>query len=114
MSVNVPPWLRWSRELIAIGQAGLEFARDPYDVERYGSVRRIGAEMLACASHPATVEQVLAALEGDIGYATPKIAVRAAVQDSACARCKGPVLDHAGRVGRRGRCTKQRRRARST
>ena len=79
MGVNVPPWLRWSRELIAIAQIGLEFSRDPYDAERYASVRRIGAEMLACASHQATVEQVLGTLEGDVGYATPKIAVRAAV-----------------------------------
>jgi ADP-ribose pyrophosphatase YjhB (NUDIX family) len=79
MSNNVPSWLRWSRELIAIGQTGIEFAQNPYDAERYVSVRRIGAEMLACASHEASVEQVLVALDGDIGYATPKIDVRAAV-----------------------------------
>ncbi len=76
---NAPQWLRWSRELIAIGQTGLEFAKDPYDVERYGSVRRIGAEMLTSGFMDQSPEQALAALKGDIGYATPKIDVRAAV-----------------------------------
>ncbi len=79
MSSNLPSWLRWSRELIAIGQTGIEFAKDPYDVARYSSVRRIGAEMLACASNGEAFEQTMTALEGDIGYATPKIDVRAAV-----------------------------------
>jgi len=79
MNNNVPSWLRWVRELTAIGQTGLEFAKDPYDIERYGAVRRIAAEMLACASKEANSEQILTALDGDIGYATPKIDVRAAV-----------------------------------
>ena len=79
MDNNVPRWLRWSRELIAIAQTGTEFAKVRYDIERYASVRRIGAEMLASASSNPSTEKVLAALEGDVGYATPKIDVRAAV-----------------------------------
>ena len=79
MDNDVPRWLRWSRELIAIAQTGIEFAKDPYDVERYASVRRIGAEMLVSDSGNRSTEKVLAALEGDVGYATPKIDVRAAV-----------------------------------
>jgi len=31
-------WIRWARELRAIAQTGLTYARDPFDVERYEAV----------------------------------------------------------------------------
>jgi len=31
-----PAWLRWAERLQAIAQTGLTYAKDPYDLERYG------------------------------------------------------------------------------
>ena len=42
-----PPWLTWAKKLQAIAQTGLTYARDPYDRERYTSVRQVAAEMMA-------------------------------------------------------------------
>ena len=42
-----PGWLMWARELQAIAQTGLEFARDPYDRERYIAVRALAARIMA-------------------------------------------------------------------
>lgn len=75
----VPPqWLHWARSLAAIAQAGLTYAQDPFDRERYEQIRRLGAEIAA-----AHTGQSLAAIEGfyasESGYPTPKLDVRAAV-----------------------------------
>ena len=71
-------WLEWARDLQSIAQNGLTFANDPYDIDRYSSVRRIAAEILAAyADLPA--EHVLGVLSSDDGYMTPKVDVRAAV-----------------------------------
>lgn len=73
-----PPWLDWAKKLQAIAQNGLTFARDPFDVERYEAVREIAAQMLAVGSG-LPVERILTLLEKEVGYATPKVDVRAAV-----------------------------------
>ena len=39
-----------ARELEAIAQTGLHFAKDKFDAERYGRLREIAAEMLASRS----------------------------------------------------------------
>jgi ADP-ribose pyrophosphatase YjhB (NUDIX family) len=73
-----PSWLLWARELQAIAQTGLEFAKDPYDRERYIRVRALAARMMAQAAgaDAAWVEELFA---GQSGYATPKVDVRGAV-----------------------------------
>jgi ADP-ribose pyrophosphatase YjhB (NUDIX family) len=73
-----PSWLLWARELQAIAQTGLEFAKDPYDRERYIRVRALAARMMAQAAgaDAAWVEELFA---GQFGYATPKVDVRGAV-----------------------------------
>ena len=45
-----PQWLTWAKKLQAIAQTGLTYAQDPFDVERYESVRQVAAEMMATAS----------------------------------------------------------------
>jgi ADP-ribose pyrophosphatase YjhB (NUDIX family) len=72
------PWLRWSRELHSIAQAGFTYSRDPYDRERFTQIQRIAAEMIAhhTGSSPSTV---LPLLRAESGYATPKLDVRVAV-----------------------------------
>jgi len=71
-------WLTWARRLGAIAQNGLTFTKDPFDRERYEEVRSIAAEIL---SAPAGAEVAVARelLEGETGYATPKVDVRGAV-----------------------------------
>ncbi len=73
-----PSWLLWARELQAIAQTGLEFAKDPYDRERYIAVRAVAARIMAQSANAdaAWVEKLFA---GQTGYATPKVDVRGAV-----------------------------------
>ena len=71
--------LDWAKRLQAIAQTGLTYAKDPYDIERYRSVRQIAAEMLAANTSSVSSGKLLELFALDIGYATPKIDVRAAV-----------------------------------
>lgn len=71
-------WLEWARKLQAIAQNGLTFSQNPFDIERYESIRRIAAEMMATLAD-APVERVLDLFAQDTGYATPKVDVRGAV-----------------------------------
>ncbi len=75
---TAPRWLQWTRSLQSIAQAGLTFAQDPHDVERYEELRRLAAEMAADGTG-----EDKAAIEGffvsERGYPTPKVDVRAAV-----------------------------------
>lgn len=74
----LPPWLGWARRLQAIAQTGLTYTTDPYDRERYRSVRQLAAEMLTAHSElePAVALELFSL---DSGHATPKVDVRAAV-----------------------------------
>jgi ADP-ribose pyrophosphatase YjhB (NUDIX family) len=74
-----PQWLVWAKKLQAIAQTGLTYARDPFDIERYESIRLVAAEMMAAGSGEQSVDFFVELLNKDVGYATPKIDVRAAV-----------------------------------
>ncbi len=76
--MDEPSWLLWARELQALAQTGLAFSADPYDLERYRRVRAIAAAMVAEGSG-APIARVETLFEQDLGYATPKVDVRAAV-----------------------------------
>jgi ADP-ribose pyrophosphatase YjhB (NUDIX family) len=76
-----PEWLAWVRELQAIAQTGLTYARDPYDRERYEALRGLAARM-AAARTGADPARLLGLFTGETGYATPKIDVRAACFDA--------------------------------
>jgi ADP-ribose pyrophosphatase YjhB (NUDIX family) len=71
--------LAWAKKLQAIAQTGLTYAKDQYDIERYKSIRQIAAEMLAANSNGLSSTQLVDLFASEIGYATPKIDVRAAV-----------------------------------
>lgn len=76
-----PEWLRWSRELQAMAQTGLTFTRDPYDRERYETLRALASEMMAAhTAEPAP--RIEALFVGETGYATPKVDVRGAAFDA--------------------------------
>ncbi len=71
--------LAWAKKLQAIAQTGITFAKDQYDIERYERVRQIASEMLAANSTGLSSAQLIDLFASEIGYATPKIDVRAAV-----------------------------------
>ncbi len=75
---KTPEWLRWARELQALGQTGLHFAEISYDRERYQRVEQIAAEILA-AHTSLGVEEILSLNRREFGYATPKVDVRGVV-----------------------------------
>jgi ADP-ribose pyrophosphatase YjhB (NUDIX family) len=76
-------WLELARRFQALAQTGLAYCKDPYDQVRYEEIRRLAAEMLATGSELTDTAPILNLLTGEIGYATPKIDVRAAVFDQA-------------------------------
>lgn len=78
--VSVPDLLRLSRRLHSIAQAGLTYAQDPYDLERYRELTRLAAELLA-AQTGVPFAQTWPVLSLEEGYATPKVDVRAVVFD---------------------------------
>lgn len=73
-----PLWLRRAQRIQSIAQAGLTYARDPYDRERYEELRRLAVEM-AAEGAGAPEEAVRAAFASGTGYPTPKVDVRAVV-----------------------------------
>lgn len=79
--MNSALWLEWARRLQAIAQTGLTYAKDPFDVERYGAIREIAAEIMAGGAGVTDAARILDLFRGDVGYATPKVDVRTAVFD---------------------------------
>jgi ADP-ribose pyrophosphatase YjhB (NUDIX family) len=73
-----PDWLRFARALQSIAQAGLTYAQDPFDRERYEQIRTVAAE-IAAAGTDAPVETIRGFFASERGYPTPKLDVRAAV-----------------------------------
>jgi ADP-ribose pyrophosphatase YjhB (NUDIX family) len=73
-----PEWLRWAQRLQAIAQAGLTYAKDPYDRERYGELRALSVAIAAShvGASPPALAPVFAA---GTGYPTPKLDVRSVV-----------------------------------
>lgn len=74
-------WLEWAQKLQAIAQNGLTYNQNPFDRERYQQVRQIAAEIISTYSH-IEASYILDLFNGEVGYATPKVDVRAAVFDS--------------------------------
>ena len=73
-----PPWTAVARELQAIAQTGLTFAKDAYDIARYHRLHEIAVAMAAegFSLDPGLVGEHFARQSG---YATPQVDVRAAV-----------------------------------
>jgi ADP-ribose pyrophosphatase YjhB (NUDIX family) len=75
------PWLGWARHLQAIAQTGLTYCKDPFDQERYEAIREIAVEIMAAGAGLTDASVIADLFKGDVGYATPKVDVRAAVFD---------------------------------
>jgi ADP-ribose pyrophosphatase YjhB (NUDIX family) len=75
---QIPQWLTWARKIDSLAQAGLAYSENEYDLDRYRQLKALAAEIVA--DHTTLPEkQVLEVFELPIGYATPKVDVRAAV-----------------------------------
>jgi ADP-ribose pyrophosphatase YjhB (NUDIX family) len=73
-----PQWLEWAQRLQAVAQTGLTYAKDPFDIERYESIRELAAEIMARGTNAREIEPIVDLFKVHLGYATPKIEVRAA------------------------------------
>jgi len=70
--------LEWAREIQAIAQSGAHFAENDYQRERFRRLSQIAAEIFS--EHTTLDYPVLAdAFCAQVGYATPRVDVRAAV-----------------------------------
>jgi ADP-ribose pyrophosphatase YjhB (NUDIX family) len=71
-------WLQWVTQIQSIAQAGLTFAENQYDIDRYQQLRDLTVEILhqyTEVSH----EKIRELFANETGYQTPKVDVRAAV-----------------------------------
>lgn len=73
-----PQWLKWAMELQALAQAGLEYGRDKFDLERYERIRDIAAQMVARQTD-LPLDKVKDLFCNESGYQTPKLETRAAI-----------------------------------
>lgn len=78
MNEPFPRWVSWAQELQSLAQAGLEYSKDPYDLDRFRRIREIAAEMTAEGTG-LPLEQVTGLFCGESGYQTPKLDTRAAL-----------------------------------
>jgi len=72
-----PTWLTLGRELRSIAQIGLTFCRDPFDRQRYQRIQELAASVIGQGAGRAD-PGLLDYIRHDVGYATPKVDVRAA------------------------------------
>jgi ADP-ribose pyrophosphatase YjhB (NUDIX family) len=71
-------WLQWVQGLQTIAQAGLTYTQNPFDRERYHQLLEIAAEMLSEGAGM-DLPVALKLVQGEIGYATPKLDVRGVI-----------------------------------
>ena len=76
-------WLEWGKELQAIAQAGLTYSTDVFDRERFEMIRDMSVEMMAYQTHEkqSVIRDLFA---NEVGYATPKVDVRAVIFKNDC------------------------------
>lgn len=75
---NNEKWLEWAIELQSLGQAGLFYGKDHFDIERFQRIRDIAAEMMSYKTD-IPLNKVKDLFCNETGYQTPKIDTRAAV-----------------------------------
>ena len=76
--MKIPQWLEWAQQLQAIAQNGLAYCKNDFDIERYHQLRVIAAQIMA-TGFDFDPNHVLEEFSSQVGYATPKVDVRAAV-----------------------------------
>ena len=67
-----------AQQLQAIAQAGITYQTNPYDLERYESIRLLSAKLLGEISEE-PLEKIIRLFASETGYQTPKVDIRAVV-----------------------------------
>lgn len=78
MTATEERWVEWGKRLQAAAQNGLAYNTDPFNVERYESIRAIAAEILSTYAD-IDHQYVSGLFAQEIGHATPKVDVRGVV-----------------------------------
>lgn len=78
MNLKQKSWLDWAREIQAIAQSGLHYSENEYDRQRYFRLLELSAEIIGTESG-AQIGFLKDVFSKQVGYATPKVDVRAAV-----------------------------------
>jgi ADP-ribose pyrophosphatase YjhB (NUDIX family) len=78
MSQERGKWLDWAREIQALAQASLHYARNHFERERASRLVELAAEIVAEYGR-ITLPEARAAFNTQPGYVTPKVDVRGAV-----------------------------------
>ena len=73
-----PRWLEWAVEIQFLAQAGITYAKDPYDLERFERLRDIAAEIMSAKSG-VDMNTVRGLFCNETGFQTPKMDTRAAI-----------------------------------
>ena len=76
--VTTPRWLEWARQIQALAQTGMHYAENEYQRQRYQRLMEIAAEIVSEHSN-LEYSSTREAFVAPIGYATPRVDVRAAV-----------------------------------
>lgn len=78
-TIQPPRWLEWAREIQALAQTGQQYSGENYfHRQRYARLSEIAAEIVAEYT-PLEYTQLVDVFQTQIGYATPRVDVRAAV-----------------------------------
>jgi hypothetical protein len=75
---DYPRWAYYAEKLRIIAQAGRTYCTNPYDLERYRQLEELSAELMA-ENSGLDQEACREVLGVEVGYATPKVDVRAVV-----------------------------------
>lgn len=71
-------WLSWAKRLQSIAQAGIEYSKDKYDIERFEEIRDLSCEILKEYTN-IPKDKVMDLFCNETGYQTPKVDVRSAI-----------------------------------
>ena len=71
-------WLVWAQQMQSIAQAGLEYSKDKFDLERFEQIRELSIEILNSYTDVGT-EKLVGLFANENGYQTPKVDIRAVV-----------------------------------
>lgn len=72
------PWLEYAKRVQALARAGITYAENAYDLERYQELSEISVQLMSQISGTGP-EQVRGLFTNETGYQTPKTDVRAVV-----------------------------------
>ncbi|MGY3868389.1 NUDIX hydrolase [Aeromonas crassostreae] len=75
-----PPLAAFLEQVLATAQAGLTYSQDPFDIARFEALRNAAATLIASQSELAP-EAIADWIALDNGYPTPKLDVRAFIQN---------------------------------